>query len=47
VNNDAADLYKPPESVHMPEGEKLMAWRALLVGAMEGKVVVGEDTSKV
>lgn len=47
MRSDDADLYKSPEDVHMPEKEKLAAWRALVGGAMEGKVIVGEATSKV
>ena len=42
-----ATLYKPAESIKMPDPELLSAFRDLVVGARSGKVQVSAETSEV
>ncbi|KZT66826.1 hypothetical protein DAEQUDRAFT_694992 [Daedalea quercina L-15889] len=41
-----ATLYKPAESIRMPDAERLAAFRDLVVGARSGKMQVSAETSE-
>ncbi|KAJ3553347.1 hypothetical protein NM688_g3664 [Phlebia brevispora] len=43
---DVSRLYKGPDTISLPAPEKLAAFRSLIVGAQQGKVRVGKETSE-
>lgn len=45
--SEISKLYKPAENIAVPTPEKLAAFRDLVVGAQQGKVLVSEATSQV
>lgn len=42
-----SSLYKPTEDISLPSDEKLAAFRNLIMGAWDGKVLVDEVLSEV